>query len=146
MPDYDVVLPVSWWARDLGRARGLFEVFGQRPASLTDALCVEARFDPFPGLVWLSVNLADAPNPPPARWRRRGHDALQLRLQFTGCRSVRVRGRLEAGGCPVDVHSSDEGIRIRLKSDRLDADFLADSGLISRMVPFRRSEDFDSLD
>ena len=144
MPDYDVVLPVIWWARDLGRARGLFEVFGQ-PRWRTR--CAWRRgFDPFPGLVWLSVNLADAPNPPPARWRRRGHDALQLRLQFTGCRSVRVRGRLEAGGCPVDVHSSDEGIRIRLKGDRLDADFLADSGLISRMVPFRRSEDFDSLD
>ena len=46
----------------------------------------------------------------------------------------------------MDVHSSDEGIRIRLKGDRLDAAFLADSGLISRMVPFRRSEDFDSLD
>ena len=61
MPDYDVVLPVNWWARDLGRARGLFEVFGQRPASLADVLCMEARFDPFPGLIWLSVNLADAP-------------------------------------------------------------------------------------
>ena len=93
----DPVVPDGWWATGIDGARGLYEVFGRRPASLEGAVCTLMRFDPFPLNLSVIVELADAPDPLPGRWRRKGYDAASMRLQFLECRDVRSSGALPTG-------------------------------------------------
>ena len=99
----DPVVPDGWWAAGIDGARGLYEVFGRRPASLEGAVCTLMRFDPFPLNLSVVVELADAPDPLPERWRRKGYDAASICLQFLECRDVRSSGALPTGGCSIDV-------------------------------------------
>ena len=64
----DVDIPGDWWAAGLSGCRGLFEVFNRRPASLEGALCLRTCFSHIPESIHLIVELADAPDPLPARW------------------------------------------------------------------------------
>lgn len=59
----DPVVPDGWWATGIDGARGLYEVFGRRPASLEGAVCTLMQFDPFPLNLSVVVELADAPRP-----------------------------------------------------------------------------------
>ena len=74
----DPVVPDGWWATGIDGARGLYEVFGRRPASLERAVCTLMQFDPFPLNLSVIVELADAPDPLPERWRRKGYDAASI--------------------------------------------------------------------
>ena len=57
----EVVLPRDWWAAGLEGARGLWELFGRRPASLDGAVCTRlALYSP------LGVRAAVLGDPPMA--------------------------------------------------------------------------------
>jgi len=99
----DPVVPDGWWATGIDGARGLYEVFGRRPASLEGAVCTLMQFDPFPLNLSVVVELADAPDPLPERWRRKGYDAASICLQFLECRNVRSSGALPTGGRSLGV-------------------------------------------
>ena len=78
-----ISIPTGWWAADLSGCRGLFEVFNRRPASLEGAVCLRTCFSHIPEDIDLIVELADAPDPLPARWAARGNNALRLRIQVS---------------------------------------------------------------
>ena len=67
----EVAMPRDWWATGLDGARGLWELFGRRPASLEGAVCTRLALHSLFG-VRAIVLLADAPDPLPRRWRTRG--------------------------------------------------------------------------
>ena len=137
----DPVVPDGWWATGIDGARGLYEVFGRRPASLEGAVCTLMQFDPFPLNLSVVVELADAPDPLPERWRTRGHDALSLELDFIGCSLIRLSGPMPAHGCAVDIRPQAGGVRMRLHTQDFDALITAPiRGCIAHMKAHRRAD------
>lgn len=137
----DPVVPDGWWATGIDGARGLYEVFGRRPASLEGAVCTLMQFDPFPLNLSVVVELADAPDPLPERWRTRGHDALSLKLSIVGCSLIRLSGPMPAHGCAVDIRPQAGGVRMRLHTQDFDALITAPiKGCIAHMEAHRRAD------
>ena len=137
----DPVVPDGWWATGIDGARGLYEVFGRRPASLEGAVCTLMQFDPFPLNLSVVVELADAPDPLPRRWRTRGHDALSLELDFIGCSLIRLSGPMPAHGCAVDIRPQAGGVRMRLHAQDFEALITAPiKGCIAHMEAHRRAD------
>lgn len=137
----DPVVPDGWWATGIDGARGLYEVFGRRPASLEGAVCTLMQFDPFPLNLSVIVELADAPDPLPERWRTRGHDALSLELDFIGCSLIRLSGPMPAHGCAVDIRPQAGGVRMRLHAQDFEALITAPiRGCIGHMKAYRRAD------
>ena len=137
----DPVVPDGWWATGIDGARGLYEVFGRRPASLEGAVCTLMQFDPFPLNLSVIVELADAPDPLPRRWRARGHDALSLKLSIVGCSLIRLSGPMPAHGCAVDIRPQTGGVRMRLHTRDFDALITAPiRGCIAHMEAHRRAD------
>ena len=137
----DPVVPDGWWATGIDGARGLYEVFGRRPASLEGAVCTLMQFDPFPLNLSVVVELADAPDPLPERWRTRGHDALSLKLSIVGCSLIRLSGPMPAHGCAVDIRPQAGGVRMRLHAQDFDALITAPiKGCIAHMEAHRRAD------
>ena len=137
----DVDIPGDWWAAGLSGCRGLFEVFNRRPASLEGALCLRTCFSHIPESIHLIVELADAPDPLPRRWRTRGHDALSLELDFIGCSLIRLSGPMPAHGCAVDIRPQAGGVRMRLHAQDFDALITAPiKGCIAHMEAHRRAD------
>ena len=137
----DPVVPDGWWAAGIDGARGLYEVFGRRPASLEGAVCTLMQFDPFPLNLSVIVELADAPDPLPERWRTRGHDALSLELDFIGCSLIRLSGPMPAHGCAVDIRPQAGGVRMRLHTQDFEALITAPiRGCIAHMKAYRRAD------
>lgn len=137
----DPVVPDGWWATGIDGARGLYEVFGRRPASLEGAVCTLMRFDPFPLNLSVIVELADAPDPLPERWRTRGHDALSLELSIGSCSLIRLSGPMPAHGCAVDIRPQADGVRMRLHTRDFEALITAPiRGSIIHMEAHRRAD------
>lgn len=137
----DPVVPDGWWATGIDGARGLYEVFGRRPASLEGAVCTLMRFDPFPLNLSVVVELADAPDPLPERWRARGHDALSLKLSIGSCSLIRLSGPMPAHGCAVDIRPQAGGVRMRLHTQDFEALITAPiRGCIAHMKAYRRAD------
>ena len=134
------VLPRDWWAAGLDGARGLWELFGRRPASLDGAVCTRlALHSPFG--VRAIVLLADAPDPLPRRWRTRGHDALSLELSIGSCSLIRLSGRPPAHGCAVNIRPQAGGVRMRLHARDFEALITAPiRGSIIHMKAHRRAD------
>ena len=135
-----MVLPRDWWAAGLEGARGLWELFGRRPASLDGAVCTRlALYSPLG--VRAAVLLADAPDPLPERWRARGHDALSLKLSIGSCSLIRLSGPMPAHGCAVDIRPQGTGVRMRLHAQDFDAIITASiRGSIAHMKAHRRAD------
>ena len=134
----EVALPRDWWATGLDGARGLWELFGRRPASLDGAVCTRLALHSPLG-VRAIVLLADAPDPLPERWRRKGYDAASICLQFLECRDVRSSGALPTGGCSIDVEPVGDDTRARLCAEDFELDLI--SRFVSvRVDPFRRGD------
>ena len=58
-------------------------MFNRRPASLEGAVCLRTSFSHIPESIHLTIELANAPDPLPARWAARGNNALRLRIQVS---------------------------------------------------------------
>ena len=136
----EVALPRDWWATGLEGSRGLWELFGRRPASLDGAVCTRLALHSPLG-VRAAVLLADAPDPLPRRWRARGHDALSLKLSIVGCSLIRLSGPMPAHGCAVDIRPQADGVRMRLHTRDFDALITAPiRGCIAHMKAYRRAD------
>ena len=132
-----ISIPTGWWAAGLSGCRGLFEVFNRRPASLEGAVCLRVRFVNFDD-VRLVVELADAPDPLPARWAARGNNALRLRMQLADVLDLHVHGHLTGGLCSIEVTTTPEGVLTRTWNPTYEARILTQYGLLSHMKPFHR--------
>ena len=136
----EVAMPRDWWAAGLEGSRGLWELFGRRPASLDGAVCTRLALHSPLGVCAI-VLLADAPDPLPRRWRARGHDALSLELDFIGCSLIRLSGPMPAHGCAVDIRPQADGVRMRLHTRDFDALITAPiRGCIAHMKAYRRAD------
>lgn len=133
-----ISIPTGWWAAGLSGCRGLFEVFNRRPASLEGAVCLRVRFVNFDD-VRLVVELADAPDPLPARWAARGNDALRLRMQLADVLDLHVRGHLTGGLCSIEVTTTPEGVLTRTWNPAYEARILSHYASLNHMEPFHRS-------
>ena len=133
----DVGIPGDWWAAGLSGCRGLFEVFNRRPASLEGAVCLRVRFVNFDD-VRLVVELADAPDPLPARWAARGNDALRLRMQLADVLDLHVHGHLTGGLCSIEVTTTPEGVLTRTWNPAYAARILSHYASLNHMEPFHR--------
>ena len=133
----DVDIPGDWWAAGLSGCRGLFEVFNRRPASLEGAVCLRVRFVNFDD-VRLVVELADAPDPLPARWVARGNDALRLRMQLADVLDLHVHGHLTGGLCSIEVTTTPEGVLTRTWNPAYEARILSHYASLNHMEPFHR--------
>ena len=133
----DVGIPGDWWAAGLSGCRGLFEVFNRRPASLEGAVCLRVRFVNFDD-VRLVVELADAPDPLPARWVARGNDALRLRMQLADVLDLHVHGHLTGGLCSMEVTTTPEGVLTRTWNPAYEARILSHYASLNHMEPFHR--------
>ena len=134
----DVDIPGDWWAAGLSGCRGLFEVFNRHPASLEGAVCLRVRFVNFDD-VRLVVELADAPDPLPARWAARGNNALRLRMQLADVLDLHVRGHLTGGLCSIEVTTTPEGVLTRTWNPAYEARILSHYASLNHMEPFHRS-------
>lgn len=131
-------VPKDWWASKILGARPLYEVFGRRPASLAGAVCTKMGFNPFPGALWLVVELKDAPDPLPMRWRRKGHDAVRLNLDLNDCHNIKGGGLLPIDNCLISLMSIGESIHVHLWADEFDFEATAEN--VSMLVQsFTRS-------
>ena len=133
-----ISIPTGWWAAGLSGCRGLFEVFNRRPASLEGAVCLRVRFVNFDD-VRLVVELADAPDPLPARWAARGNNALRLRMQLADVLDLHVRGHLTGGLCSIEVTTTPEGVLTRTWNPAYEARILSHYASLNHMEPFHRS-------
>ena len=133
-----ISIPTGWWAAGLSGCRGLFEVFNRRPASLEGAVCLRVRFVNFDD-VRLVVELADAPDPLPARWAARGNDALRLRMQLADVLDLHVRGHLTGGLCSIEVTTTPEGVLTRTWNPAYEARILSHYASLNHMEPIHRS-------
>ena len=133
----DAGIPGDWWAAGLSGCRGLFEVFNRRPASLEGAVCLRVRFVNFDD-VRLVVELADAPDPLPARWVARGNDALRLRMQLADVLDLHVHGHLTGGLCSIEVTTTPEGVLTRTWNPAYEARILSHYASLNHMEPFHR--------
>ena len=131
-----ISIPTGWWAAGLSGCRGLFEVFNRRPASLEGAVCLRVRFVNFDD-VRLVVELADAPDPLPARWAARGNNALRLRIQASNLLDIHAHGHPN-GPCSIEVTTTPEGVLTRTWNPTYEARILTQYGLLSHMKPFHR--------
>ena len=134
----EVALPRDWWATGLDGSRGLWELFGRRPASLDGAVCTRLALHSPLG-VRAIVLLADAPDPLPERWRRKGYDAASICLQFLECRDVRSSGALPTGGCSIDVEPVGDDTRARLCAEDFELELTSRFASV-RVDPFRRGD------
>jgi hypothetical protein len=132
-----ISIPTDWWAAGLSGCRGLFEVFNRRPASLEGAVCLRVRFVNFDD-VRLVVELADAPDPLPARWVARGNDALRLCMQLAGVLDLHVHGHLTGGLCSIEVTTTPEGVLTRTWNPTYEARILSHYASLNHMEPFHR--------
>ena len=134
----DVGIPTGWWAAGLSGCRGLFEVFNRRPASLEGAVCLRTCFSHVPEDIDLVVELADAPDPLPARWAARGNNALRLRIQVSNLLDIHAHGHLTGGLCSIEVATTPEGVLTRTWNPTYEARMLSLYGSIGRLTPFHR--------
>ena len=132
-----ISIPTGWWAAGLSGCRGLFEVFNRRPASLEGAVCLRVRFVNFDD-VRLVVELADAPDPLPARWAARGNNALRLCIQVSNLLDIHAHGHPN-GPCSIEVTTTPEGLLTRTWNPTYEARMLSLYGSIGRLTPFHRS-------
>ena len=132
-----ISIPTGWWAAGLSGCRGLFEVFNRRPASLEGAVCLRVRFVNFDD-VRLVVELADAPDPLPARWAARGNNALRLRMQLADVLDLHVHGHLAGGLCSIEVTTTPEGVLTRTWNPTYEARILSHYASLNHMEPFHR--------
>ena len=93
---------------------------------------MKMHFDPFPGALTMLIELADAPDPLPARWRRKGHDAAYLHAHLYSCRDVRAEGAPPSNGCFVNLTPVDEDMRLSLWADGFELELTSES--VSMMV------------
>ena len=133
----DVNVPTGWWAAGLNRNRGLFEVFNRRPASLEGAVCLRTCFSHIPESIHLTIELADAPDPLPARWVVRGNNALRLRIQASNLLDIHAHGHPN-GPCSIEITTTPEGLLTRTWNPTYEARILTQYGLLSHMKPFHR--------
>ena len=133
-----ISIPTGWWAAGLNRNRGLFEVFNRRPASLEGALCLRTCFSHIPESIHLTIELADAPDPLPARWAARGNNALRLRIQVSNLLDIHAHGHLTGGLCSIEVATTSEGVLTRTWNPTYEARMLSLYGSIGRLTPFHR--------
>ena len=134
----DISIPTGWWAAGLNRNRGLFEVFNRRPASLEGAVCLRTCFSHIPESIHLTIELADAPDPLPARWAARGNNALRLRIQVSNLLDIHAHGHLTGGLCSIEVATTSEGVLTRTWNPTYEARMLSLYGSIGRLTPFHR--------
>ena len=132
-----ISIPTGWWAAGLNRNRGLFEVFNRRPASLEGALCLRTCFSHIPESIHLTIELADAPDPLPARWAARGNNALRLSIQVSNLLDIHAHGHPN-GPCSIEVTTTPEGLLTRTWNPTYEARILTQYGLLSHMKPFHR--------
>ena len=133
----DVDIPGDWWAAGLSGCRGLFEVFNRRPASLEGALCLRTCFSHVPEDIDLVVELADAPDPLPARWAARGNNALRLSIQVSNLLDIHAHGHPN-GPCSIDVTTTPEGLLTRTWNPTYEARILSHYASLNHMEPFHR--------
>lgn len=133
----DAGIPGDWWAAGLSGCRGLFEVFNRRPASLEGAVCLRTCFSHIPDDIDLVVELADAPDPLPARWAARGNNALRLSIQVSNLLDIHAHGHPN-GPCSIEVTTTPEGLLTRTWNPTYEARILTQYGLLSHMKPFHR--------
>ena len=132
-----ISIPTGWWAAGLSGCRGLFEVFNRRPASLEGAVCLRTCFSHVPEDIDLVVELADAPDPLPARWAARGNNALRLRIQVSNLLDIHAHGHPN-GPCSIEVTTTPEGLLTRTWNPTYEARMLSLYGSIGRLTPFHR--------
>ena len=130
-------IPTGWWAAGLNRNRGLFEVFNRRPASLEGAVCLRTSFSHIPESIHLTIELADAPDPLPARWAARGNNALRLSIQVSNLLDIHAHGHPN-GPCSIEVTTTPEGVLTRTWNPTYEARMLSLYGSIGRLTPFHR--------
>ena len=133
----DVDIPGDWWAAGLSGCRGLFEVFNRRPASLEGALCLRTCFSHIPESIHLIVELADAPDPLPARWAARDNNALRLSIQVSNLLDLHAHGHPNRP-CSIEITTTPEGLLTRTWNPTYEARILTQYGLLSHMKPFHR--------
>ena len=133
----DVDIPGDWWAVGLSGCRGLFEVFNRRPASLEGALCLRTCFSHIPESIHLIVELADAPDPLPARWAARDNNALRLSIQVSNLLDIHAHGHPNRP-CSIEITTTPEGLLTRTWNPTYEARILTQYGLLSHMKPFHR--------
>ena len=133
----DVNVPTGWWAAELHWNRGLFEVFNRRPASLEGAVCLRTSFSQLPDNIHLTIELADAPDPLPARWVVRGNNALRLRIQLTYMLNLHVHGHPN-GPCGIEITTTPEEVLTRIWSPTYEARILTQCAFLNRMEAFCR--------
>ena len=133
----DVDIPGDWWAAGLSGCRGLFEVFNRRPASLEGALCLRTCFSHIPESIHLIVELADAPDPLPARWAARDNNALRLSIQVSNLLDIHAHGHPNRP-CSIEITTTPEGLLTRTWNPTDEARILTQYGLLSHMKPFHR--------
>ena len=132
-----ISIPTGWWAAGLSGCRGLFEVFNRRPASLEGAVCLRTSFSHIPESIHLTIELADAPDPLPARWAARGNNALRLRIQVSNLLDIHAHGHPN-GPCSIEVTTTPEGLLTRTWNPTYEARMLSLYGSIGRLTPFHR--------
>ena len=112
-------------------------MFNRRPASLEGAVCLRTCFSHIPDDIDLVVELADAPDPLPARWAARGNNALRLRIQVSNLLDIHAHGHSN-GPCSIEVTTTPEGLLTRTWNPTYEARILTQYGLLSHMKPFHR--------
>ena len=112
-------------------------MFNRRPASLEGAVCLRTSFSQLPDNIHLTIELADAPDPLPARWVVRGNNALRLRIQLTYMLNLHVHGHPN-GPCGIEITTTPEGLLTRTWNPTYEARILTQYGLLSHMKPFHR--------
>ena len=132
-----ISIPTGWWAAGLSGCRGLFEVFNRRPASLEAAVCLRTCFSHVPEDIDLVVELADAPDPLPARWAARGNNALRLRIQASNLLDIHAHGHPN-GPCGIEITTTPEEVLTRIWSPTYEARILTQCAFLNRMEAFCR--------
>ena len=112
-------------------------MFNRRPASLEGAVCLRTCFSHIPESIHLTIELADAPDPLPARWAARGNNALRLRIQVSNLLDIHAHGHPN-GPCSIEVTTTPEGLLTRTWNPTYEARILTQYGLLSHMKPFHR--------
>ena len=133
----DVDIPGDWWAAGLSGCRGLFEVFNRRPASLEGALCLRTCFSHIPESIHLIVELADAPDPLPARWAARDNNALRLSIQVSNLLDIHAHGHPNRP-CSIEITTTPEGLLTRTWNPTYEARILSHYASLNHMEPFHR--------
>ena len=94
-------------------------------------------FSHIPESIHLTIELADAPDPLPARWVVRGNNALRLRIQASNLLDIHAHGHPN-GPCSIEITTTPEEVLTRIWSPTYEARILTQYGLLSHMKPFHR--------